>query len=228
MGTSAGLYRFDKGAVQPIPLLKGSSPHITALFEDSDGRLWVGSLGQGAFFLNRGEITPHAVHARDGAAGSEFEVAGVNSIAEVVPGQVWIGTRGQGVISLNSLTGEAHLSRHDQGQPTSLQHNMIWSLYRDRSGEIWVGSSGGLDRYDHSRRAISTIFGGKGSQAGLSKLDVRSVLGSGSEANLAGVGGRGHRYRRADRTTYYPFSPDDEGFGLVPASRCGTRTGKTE
>ncbi len=179
VGTLTGLYRLDQGSDQfvrvPLSAIENADPHITALFQDSDGGLWIGTATHGAFLLARGEVTPRIVHEKGGGE-SKIESQRISAFSEVTRGRMWLSTDGQGIVSLDMRTGQTQRLRHDQAQPTSLQHDVIWDLYRDRSGQIWVGSAGGLDHYDPSRTAISTVFGGNGRRGALSRMDVRSIL----------------------------------------------------
>lgn len=180
VGTSAGLYRLDhdtgRYSLVSIPVALGRSHlEISALFEDSEGGIWIGTLTQGGFVLVPGETAPRAVHA-DGEVGSKIEGQRVVAIGEAEPGQIWFSIDGHGIVVLDTRTGHARHLRHDPARPTSLQHDEVWTLYRDRSGQMWVGSQAGLDRYDPGRTAISTIFGGNNGAGNLSKQDVRAVL----------------------------------------------------
>lgn len=193
LGTLAGLFRLDPGSSQfvsvPLSATKTAEPHITVLFQDADAALWIGTATEGAFRLEQGKGLPQRVHERAGSA-SGVETQRISSIAEVMPGQIWIGTDGQGILSLDRHTGLTYRLRHDQARPTSLKHDVVWELYRDRSGQIWVGSVGGLDHYDPARMAISTVFGGTGG-AGLSNMDVRSVLTLDDNRVWLGLGDEG-------------------------------------
>src|SRR5690606_28278717 len=56
----------------------------------------------------------------------------------------WLGTY-KGLNRLNPASGlVTHYTA--QGQPGSLPHNRIRSLYQDAQGTLWVGTSGGLSR----------------------------------------------------------------------------------
>jgi ligand-binding sensor domain-containing protein/signal transduction histidine kinase len=194
VGTGAGLYRLDQGESKlvsvPIKTTNTGVPSISALFEDSTGRLWIGTLNQGAFVLEKGATLPRAVQ-ETGGTGSLIENQRVSAITEVATGQIWLGTIGQGIVSLDTRTGWTGRIRHDRAQSTSLQSDDVLSLYRDHSGEVWVGSAVGLDRYDPSRGGVSTLFGGTGGGNTLSKPEVWSVLPYDQNRILLGLGDEG-------------------------------------
>jgi signal transduction histidine kinase/DNA-binding response OmpR family regulator len=49
---------------------------------------------------------------------------------------------------MNLQTGKFKHYRHDPTNPSSLSDNRVWALAQDSNGNIWVGTSGGLDQYD--------------------------------------------------------------------------------
>ena len=77
----------------------------------------------------------------------------VRSIAQDQQGFLWFGTSQAG---LNRYDGrEFRIYQNDPHDPASLAQNYIWSLLVDRHGVLWVGTAGGLDRYDRERDAFT-------------------------------------------------------------------------
>jgi signal transduction histidine kinase/DNA-binding response OmpR family regulator/ligand-binding sensor domain-containing protein len=71
----------------------------------------------------------------------------VYSIVEEKPNLIWFATRGGGIYRYNTLT--RNIEANIQATPnerTSLINNDVLCLYIDRQEELWIGSSGGLDR----------------------------------------------------------------------------------
>ena len=66
--------------------------------------------------------------------------------------------------------------RQDPLVPESLPKNTVSSLYRDRSGLVWVGTVLGLCRYDPANSAVLTLQGDPGRKTGLRLNDAPSVL----------------------------------------------------
>jgi ligand-binding sensor domain-containing protein len=76
----------------------------------------------------------------------------VRSIAQDQQGFLWFGTNQTG---LNRYDGrEIKVYQNDPADPGSLSQNYIWALLVDRHGVLWVGTAGGLDRYDRERDAF--------------------------------------------------------------------------
>ena len=78
--------------------------------------------------------------------------ADVRSITQDHQGFMWFGTSQAG---LNRYDGrEIKIYRNDPRDSGSLSQNYIWSLFVSRKGVLWVGTAGGLDRYDRERDAF--------------------------------------------------------------------------
>ncbi len=66
---------------------------------------------------------------------------------------LWIGGRGGLNKTRLNKTREFTNFKHyvtDRNDPKSLSDNRIWALYEDRNQTIWIGTIGGLNRYDHN------------------------------------------------------------------------------
>jgi ligand-binding sensor domain-containing protein/serine phosphatase RsbU (regulator of sigma subunit) len=66
------------------------------------------------------------------------------------PGVKWVGSlgAGTGLKRTNLKTGETTQFKHDPSDPFSISSDKVYSVYRDRSGILWVGTYNGLDKLD--------------------------------------------------------------------------------
>src|SRR5262249_47578679 len=130
-----GLFEFNNGRFEHVAdkLLSSVGINITALHEDRQGVLWVGTQG-GVARREKGEWKFFTT--TDGLAG-EF----VSSIADDTNGNVWIGT-GNGLSQWHD--GKFTNFREHEGLPSA----DISALLTDSSGALWIGTSGrGLARF---------------------------------------------------------------------------------
>ncbi|MGH7971208.1 MAG: two-component regulator propeller domain-containing protein, partial [Limisphaerales bacterium] len=145
VGTWDGLFRGEHGQfirVSDDVTIGGS---VTALYEDSQGTLWVGqqTLGGLARWQNG---RPTAVTIPGTAASRD-----VRALAEDSEGALWIGTNGDGLYRLKA----GQFTRFGKAQ--GLGSETIWSLLADGEGTIWIGTAhGGLSRWHHGTMTTCT------------------------------------------------------------------------
>ena len=155
IGTNGGLNRFDPVLNQFRHYKPGSMKalDIWGLVQDSSGTLWMGTLGQGLFrFDPQTEKFTHFTHDPEDSNSLSHLI--VRALAVDRDGGLWIGTLGglDKLVLTNTDTNSfspgreqatfSHYRHHPQN-PSSLRHNAIESLYIDREGRLWVGTSGG-------------------------------------------------------------------------------------
>ena len=141
---SLGQYRFENWAEgQGLPYLS-----IRALFQTTDGYLWIGTRGGLARY--------------DGAAFKAFTTAtqpqltddGISSFCEDGEGRLWIGTN----------RGLVWYHPGEWTQPTlinGLEGERISALFCDNDGSVLIGGSEGLYRYQGGRCAPLALPGGE-------------------------------------------------------------------
>ncbi|MDJ0837728.1 MAG: two-component regulator propeller domain-containing protein [Acidobacteriota bacterium] len=131
--------------------------HVTAIYEDSRGRLWFGTLADGVIRYDpAGERFAYYRHRPDQA--DSLIQNNIRAIVEDPEGYIWIGTDGGGLDRLDPASGSFTNYGSQEQNPHSLIKFNIRSLLVDSRGTLWVGAKGGLHRYvrekDHFRRYI--------------------------------------------------------------------------
>jgi diguanylate cyclase (GGDEF)-like protein len=194
VGTAGGLARQGRGAtgfeIVPVSETNGEVPEVRSLIEDSAGRVWVGTVRNGAYRVDPTARVAVPVRETD-APPSRPRTEGIPAIAEAGPGEVWLGTRDQGIIAVDTVTLHTRRIRHDPRLPTSLPDDIIRCLFRDRAGLIWTGTMRSLTRYDVRQHALSTVFGISSRPDGISDRDVHSVLSMPDGRVWLGLGNNG-------------------------------------
>lgn len=113
----------------------GRSP-ITALFEDSEGLIWLGTAGDGLYCLSD-KLKPVAHYKEPAIVTALYEDAG---------GDLWLASASSGVLRLNrrQKTFTDHAMKTSTGALTTAH-----DIESDNRGRIWVGTMGnGLYGYD--------------------------------------------------------------------------------
>jgi diguanylate cyclase (GGDEF)-like protein len=182
IGTNAGLYRLAKGRISPYSLGSRAPPEITALLQDRDHNLWVGTLGNGLIRVNSAGVLHYSV--ADGLSGVE-----VKRLYEDRDGNLWVGTFGGGL----ELFRDTMFTPY--GKPEGVSQNVVWTVMEGRDSSIWIGTqAGGLNRlkdgkmtvYSTSNRfadnTVGSLFEGQdgtlwlGKDSGLARFSQGSVV----------------------------------------------------
>ena len=213
IGTDSGLQFFDGTRVEAVPLdASDSGISVTAMHEDADGTLWVGT-GTGALYRRSG--SRFDAIAAPGGLGSV-----VSTIARDHDDNLWIGTRGGGLLrwrdgifstldknlfassDLRALLEDNEgslwigsysvglLRLHDPkfptaGEPEGLQSNLAWSIVPRKAGGVWVGTDRGLSSYVNGR------FKQYAGPANHENTRVRAVIEDHENTVWAGTAGAG-------------------------------------
>ncbi len=155
IGTDKGLNRLDLTK----PVTKSSFTHfkhkigdsnslsandIERLFKDSNGTLWIGTLGGG---LNRyhpqQQNFSHFKHQPEDS--NSLGGNRVLSIQEDNQGGLWIGSRTAGLSKITPQRQVFGHVKHHSSDPNSLSNNAIRAIYKDDLTGLWVGTIDGLN-----------------------------------------------------------------------------------
>lgn len=173
-GTQDGLNRYDGYNIKvfknnPTDSASLINNFIFSLFEDSSGTLYVETQGGG---FNRydplsesfNRLKKKNIHLR----GTKFNT--VNAFFEDSYGFQWTGgmSAGTGLKRTNKKTGEVIVYKHDASNPSSLSDDKVYSVFRDRSGILWVGTFDGLDKLDEKTGTFIHYRNKSGDQNSLS------------------------------------------------------------
>ena len=177
-GTLGGLARKGAGAASfesvNLPTPAHAIPRIHYLFESSDARIWVGTYNVGVFVVDPATGSSTALHETDPRSDAPIPRV-IEGFAQPSDDELWIATRGQGIVAVNLRTLQTHRIRHDAHIGTSLPHDALWTLFRDRSGLIWVGGARGLSRHNPRQPGVLTVFGGSNRPGMPTGSDVTSL-----------------------------------------------------
>ncbi len=105
---------------------------VLSMVQTPDGRVWLGTQDKGLFFFKDGHITSVPSQSKDSK---------INCLLPSDNGDLWLGTDA-GLLRWNSSIVTS------AGVPSTLAHEPILSLARDRDSNIWIGTSRGIFRYN--------------------------------------------------------------------------------
>ncbi len=151
-GDDKAKVRFRHYAHDPGNPLSIGSNNILSLFEDRSGKIWIGTADAGLDQFSKD--TGIFVHYRsDPGDSNSLSCNWVNAVCEDSKGRLWVGTgfRETGALHLlDRITGKFIRFNEDQ-QPKGSVH----SIYEDRGGTLWVGTTNDLNRFDPSTGTFS-------------------------------------------------------------------------
>ncbi|MHC1479342.1 diguanylate cyclase [Frateuria aurantia] len=124
------LYRMHSDGPELIYTLSGAG-QITALLQDRQSSLWVGTENQGMLRIHGHQI--EALHRN-----ASLSAGRIVSLLEDAEGSIWIGSNG-GLFRLRH-TLFSNYTQHD-----GLSNNYVRAVFEDHRGRLWIGHAGGLD-----------------------------------------------------------------------------------
>lgn len=152
-GTQDGLNRFDGYNFRTFkndPSEKGSlsDNFIFTLYENTEGMLYVetqsGQLHQylpySESFMMKNKDSVNLKNAKISTVGARL----------LEPGIEWSGGLGKetGLKRLDLKTGKSTTFKHEPNDPWSISDNKVYSIFRDVSGNLWIGTFNGLNRFE--------------------------------------------------------------------------------
>ncbi len=155
VGTDAGLDRFDREQEifkhfthDPEDVTTLGGPVVPTIYEDRQGVLWIGHWFAGLSKFDRATETfvryKHDPNAPDSLNSSQ----NLMDIVEDRNGMLWVGFGGDGLNRVDRATGSVAAYQNDPENPGSLESNNVLALHADRSGDLWVGTTSGLNLFD--------------------------------------------------------------------------------
>jgi PAS domain S-box-containing protein len=141
------IYKYRDGQLALMGANQKQGPMALALTGDPAERLWIGT-ANGLRYINNGSLSLTS-------PGPERQVRPeVRSMLIDQQGNLWAGTTTSGIFRVAGNRVSSF------GRRDGLSDDRILSLYEDREGSLWVGTSGGLDRFrDTSLTTISETEG---------------------------------------------------------------------
>jgi len=152
-GTNQGLFRLD--GMNTIQYTRRDSlpdNHVTAIGQDSTGRVWTGHRNGKLAYIDDGKVV--AFQPEEGSSDHE-----ISDILFDCAGNLWFSTLDDGLYYYNNI----HLFRVDEEE--GMPDLFVYDLVEDARGNIWAGTDGGV--------AICRLTGDK---VGIRVLDHRQGL----------------------------------------------------
>ena len=177
--TQDGLNRYDGKSFRifkhdPDDPTSLAANWIDALYVDSQGAIWIGTMGNGLDCYNAqtGEFI-HYKHQSDNPASLVNNR--IASIYEDRSGILWL-TTADGVDRFDRKTGLFSHLKDDPSIPDGILALEIRTVYQDRAGQFWFSSKGGVARFDPSSSQYTIFTHQPNDPSSLSENSISGVL----------------------------------------------------
>ncbi|MFP5393611.1 MAG: diguanylate cyclase [Gammaproteobacteria bacterium] len=163
---AAGLLRYDRGSASPVHYVHRAndsnslpSDNIRAVMHDRSGMLWIGSYTDGISLVNLNSqgfqrFIPFDVEAHNLRPDNSMKY-----IEGAPRGRLWLASN-SGLSLFDPASGDVEKTWRATGQPGSLSHDIVYSLYQSPGGPLWVGTSAGLNRLDAPDKPFKVVHFG--------------------------------------------------------------------
>ncbi|MCB0270223.1 MAG: histidine kinase, partial [Calditrichaeota bacterium] len=184
-----------------------SNPVVTAIMEDRDERIWIGTYGGGINILTRDGTAPGGFrfsHLRSGKNGlaSDF----ITSLFQDQSGNIWVGTHGAGLAQLRE-TDDGQISflhyRFNPLKSNSISGDFVNTIYEDQYGQLWIGTNSGLNQLDRLTRRFTRYRHNANDPFSLSDNEIWAIYeDSYSQGRSLWIGTRNGGINKFDRQNY--------------------------
>ncbi len=227
---NGGLNKFDKETEKfehyqydPANPNSLSHNHIFPICEDKTGVLWIGTPAGLNRFDKENKIFKHYKH--DPSVPNSLSHNEINALYEDKSGTLWIGTdNGLNKLVPSTKSGQALSEadwldpakikfvhyKHDPMNPNSLSDDMIWSIFEDKSGNLWIGTAGGgLNKFEKEKDTFIHYKNNPIDPNTLSDYRVRSIYEDRSGLLWIGThaGGLNKFNRYGKKFVHYKMDP---------------------
>lgn len=144
-------FRHDNSKSKSLPF-----DLTTCLYIDRNENLWIGTDGGGVARLDlkqpKFNIFP--------LVNSDYPLLNdyfTKCFYEDTKGRIWFGSQSSGLSIYDPDTYLLTNFRHEPGNPHSIPGNIVGSIMKDKDGNIWIGSSGGISIFDEKKESFQTI-----------------------------------------------------------------------
>lgn len=117
---------------------------IYTIFEDASEILWIGTYG-GLVKIDQKPRKFQVINHRNPLIrGLSYYM--ISSILQEENGDLWLGTSGRGLNHWSKENGEVTYYGSNAGPGRRLIHDQIHTVYKDKSGNLWVGTGDGVNK----------------------------------------------------------------------------------
>lgn len=183
IGTMDGLYKYKRESVtfehfqhHPENNRSLSCNLVFSAYEDRAGVMWIGTFSGVNKFDNKKKKFAHYKIFNSNSNGKNV----ISSIHEDKSGALWVGAFGGGFTRLDRENGNTVNYSNIPNDPSSLSDNRVTSVLESNTGEFWVGTNNGLNKFDPLGKKFYRYLPGANDPGSLSNGYIWSLFEDGS------------------------------------------------
>lgn len=157
LGNGWGVYKGNKETMEFVNVSKFGLCYTYDIMEDSNGNIWVATMGNGVFKYNQ-ESQKIEHYTNNINIKSSLSSNSVSNITETSNGDIWFATDRGGICKYNSKENNFHKISLAEGLPDDSAYKIV----EDKNGYLWFGTNNGLiqlNPQDYSIKIFSTNNG---------------------------------------------------------------------
>jgi len=124
---------------------------VRACYEDPSGAVWIGGYGG---MDRRDPVTGSLSHVSGGQVGNVYTILGDPDRPNRL---LWLGTEGRGLIGYDQVAQSIEEYPHGETGEDGLAGNIVFALAADSTGQLWLGTHGGLSRFDRTSEQFTLV-----------------------------------------------------------------------
>ena len=178
----------DRSGHQLIDVqIKGPSGiinHIKSLHTDKKGTLWIGTYAGGVFYKLKGTREYQKFSLIDDFKEQFYDIKGNNQ-------GVWFASSLRGLFYYDYQNRKVKLYSSNNSDPESLSSNAVRTLLTDSKGNLWVGTSNGLNRKNNGSERFVRYFYNPNEKNRISSNNIYSLFEDSKQNIWIGTAGGG-------------------------------------
>lgn len=193
-GGGINRYNFEEDNFKYI---QTSSNFQWDIYEDEDGRIWIGSeSGLEVYYPkeNRFKLYKHDPDDNTSISGTT-----VTSVTPHSEGFIMLGTDGYGANIFDPETEKFIRLTSDPTLTSSISDNRVWDVFEDSNRMLWVSTFSGLNTYHPAYKRFTNYSNNSGQIPALSGNSIEVI--SSTDKNIIWIGSRDGGLNRYDLTT---------------------------
>lgn len=211
LGTSAGLYEYDRNvarsvAIRGVATSDGAPFGIESICFDDAGSMWLGTFSNGLLKIDASNLNTYL------AKHYKITDERIFTIVQAPDGQILLGTENDGLFALKRDGSVIKNYRYDKFEVNGIKSNSIWSLFVDDQDRIWMGYyNAGISVYDKLYDKFRDLESIQNVQNSLQASSATSIIKDNQNRLWIGMDGGGIDVYDLDKKRFFHLlDPDNK------------------